>query len=76
MFYKRVKIYNETIKEREVLKDYHNYLLGRYMIYAYNDPKKYPKKPFLQVSEKKDWRDVKNMFKYLSKMKKRKNNDD
>lgn len=42
-------IENYTEKENKRLKeiDYFNWLLGKYITFAYNDPKKYPDKPFL-----------------------------
>jgi len=47
-FEKRVKVYKELEKKRVMENDINNYNLGRYLIYAFNDPKKYPKKPVLQ----------------------------
>ena len=41
--------------------DLNNYNLGKYIAYAVNDPKKYPKKPFLyniDVKKKKIGEDV------------------
>ena len=34
--------------------DWNNYNLGKYISYAFNAPKKYPSKPFLQKEETKD----------------------
>lgn len=34
--------------------DLNNYNLGKYIAYAVNDPKKYPKKPFLDKPEAKE----------------------
>ncbi len=41
---KYAKAYQEKMKE----KDLFNHMLGKYISYAVNDPKKYPKKPFLR----------------------------
>lgn len=50
-FEKYAKVYHEKEKERIEEKDYLNFLLGKYIAYACNDPKKYPKEPFLQDTE-------------------------
>lgn len=50
-FEKHIEVYIEKEKERAKELDYNNFLLGRYLIYAFNDPKKYPKKPFLLEAE-------------------------
>ena len=46
-FYKYIKVYQdkklEDLKEQDML----NHLLGKYIAYASNNPKKYPKKPYL-----------------------------
>lgn len=47
-FKKYIKIYMKKEEERVKEWDYLNYLLGKYIAYAVNDPKKYPRKPFLQ----------------------------
>lgn len=43
---KHVKAFNEKEKQRLREKDLFNYLLGKYVAFAFNDPKKYPDKPF------------------------------
>ncbi len=45
-YMKHVKVFNELQKDRVRQQDELNYLLGQYIIYAFNDPKKYPEKPF------------------------------
>lgn len=45
---KYVKVYNEKEKERLKEVDTLNYILGKYIAYAVNDPKHYPNKPFLE----------------------------
>jgi len=42
-----IKAYEERQEEQMEIQDALNHLLGRYIGYAVNDPKKYPKKPFL-----------------------------
>lgn len=43
---KHVKIFNEKEKLRLKERDLFNYLLGKYVAFAVNDPKHYPSKPF------------------------------
>lgn len=45
---KYVKVYNEKEKQRIEEQDALNYVLGKYIAYAVNDPKHYPSKPFTQ----------------------------
>lgn len=45
---KHIKVFNEKEQHRMREKDGMNYLLGKYIAYAFNDPKKYPSKPFLE----------------------------
>lgn len=52
-FEKHVENYVDTEKERAKELDTNNFLLGRYMLYAYNDPKHYPAKPFLVEAEER-----------------------
>lgn len=47
---KYVKVYNEKEQERLREIDTLNYILGKYVAYAVNDPKHYPKQPFTQKS--------------------------
>lgn len=42
----------QELQARET--DFTNFLLGQYIARAVNDPKKYPKKPFLHKEEKKE----------------------
>ncbi len=48
MFQKKLDAHLEKLKEWDAL----NHLLGRYISYAFNQPKKYPGKPFLDGEEK------------------------
>lgn len=43
---KYVKVFNEKEKQRFKEIDTFNYVLGKYIGYAVNDPKHYPNKPF------------------------------
>lgn len=43
---KYVKVFNEMEKQRLREIDTLNYVLGKYIAYAVNDPKHYPNKPF------------------------------
>ena len=45
---KHIKVFNEKEKQRLREKDLFNYLLGKYVVFAFNDPKKYPSKPFTE----------------------------
>ena len=47
-FAKHVKVFNEKEQERLKEKDLFNFMLGKYIAVAFNDPKKYPSKPFLE----------------------------
>ena len=50
-FEKYVKVYIEKEENRAREMDMNNFNLGKYIAYAVNDPKKYPKKPFLAKEE-------------------------
>jgi hypothetical protein len=43
---KHVKIFNQKEQQRFKEADVFNYMLGKYIAYAVNDPKHYPSKPF------------------------------
>jgi hypothetical protein len=43
---KHIKIFNEKEKQRLKEVDTLNFILGKYIAYAVNDPKHYPNKPF------------------------------
>lgn len=43
---KYIKAYERRKKEEFQVTDYLNWLSNRYAIFAFNDPKKYPQKPF------------------------------
>lgn len=45
-------MHEQKQKEEVKIKDWLNFLLGQYIAFAINDPKKYPKKPFLAKEEK------------------------
>ena len=45
---KHVKIFNDRENQRLKEKDLFNYMLGKYVAFAFNDPKHYPSKPFLE----------------------------
>ena len=53
MYKKYQKVFIKKEKERIREKDNFNYMLGKYIAYAFNDPKKYPKVPFLEEQERK-----------------------
>ena len=44
--------YRRRLQQEQELQDSVNYLLGQYISYAVNDPKKYPKNPFLSKNTK------------------------
>lgn len=43
---KHLRIFNEKEKQRLKEKDELNYILGKYISWAVNDPRHYPNKPF------------------------------
>ena len=43
---KYIKVFNEKENARLKEIDLMNYILGKYIAYAFNDPKHYPKEPF------------------------------
>lgn len=45
-YMKHVRVFNEMQVERFKERDTLNYMLGKYVAYAFNDPKKYPDEPF------------------------------
>lgn len=45
---KHVEVFNQKEQQRLKEKDLFNYLLGKYVAYAFNDPKRYPDKPFTE----------------------------
>lgn len=45
---KHIKVFNENEQQRLKEKDTLNYLLGKYISWAVNDPKHYPSKPFCE----------------------------
>ncbi len=51
-FEKYIKIYEKKEKNRIIEKDMFNHMLGKYISFAFNDPKHYPDKNFLSIEEK------------------------
>lgn len=47
-FAKHVKVFNNKEADRIKEADSLNFLLGKYIAYAFHDPKHYPKKPFIE----------------------------
>jgi len=47
VFKKYLKVYVRKEEERAKEMDSNNFNLGKYIAYAVNDPKKYPRRPFL-----------------------------
>lgn len=45
---KYIKVFEERERERLKEVDVMNYILGKYIAYAVNDPKHYPNKPFTE----------------------------
>lgn len=47
-FAKHVKVFNQKEQQRLKENDLFNFILGKYVAYAFNDPKHYPSKPFTE----------------------------
>ena len=45
---KHIKVFNEKEQQRFKERDLLNFMLGKYIVYAFNDPKHYPSKPFAE----------------------------
>ena len=45
---KHIKVFEEKEKQRLKEVDTMNYILGKYIAFAVNDPKRYPTKPFTE----------------------------
>ena len=45
---KHIKVFKEKEQQRLKEKDLFNFMLGKYVAYAFNDPKHYPSKPFTE----------------------------
>ena len=45
---KHIEVFSKKEQQRLKEKDLFNYMLGKYVAYAFNDPKRYPSKPFLE----------------------------
>lgn len=50
-FEKYIKVYNKKRKQDVADVDYLNYILGKYISFAFNDPKHYPSKPILHTEQ-------------------------
>lgn len=46
-FEKYIKVYQEKAKEKAIEQDMQNYNLARYIAIGVNDPKKFPREPYL-----------------------------
>lgn len=47
-FMKYAKVYNKKKQDQIKEQDMLNWLLGKYISYSFNEPRKYPTKPFLK----------------------------
>ena len=45
---KHIKVFNQKEQQRVKEADLLNFILGKYIAYAVNDPKRYPSKPFTE----------------------------
>ena len=45
---KHIKVFQQKENQRLKEKDLFNFMLGKYVAYAFNDPKRYPSKPFTE----------------------------
>lgn len=45
---KHIKVFNHKEQQRLKEKDLFNHMLGKYVAWAFNDPKHYPTKPFTE----------------------------
>ena len=45
---KHIKVFNQKEQQRLKENDLFNFMLGKYVAYAFNDPKHYPAKPFAE----------------------------
>ena len=45
---KHIEVFKKKEEQRFKEKDLFNYMLGKYVAYAFNDPKRYPSKPFTE----------------------------
>ncbi len=70
-----VKGYKRKLKTQFELLDQANHLLGKYIAYAVNDPKKYPKKPFTQGTNIKPKMTPEEMERFAKEYTRRFNND-
>lgn len=52
-FKKHLEAYEEKRESDMKLQDKLNYVLGQYISFSFNDPKKYPKKPYFDELDKK-----------------------
>lgn len=47
---KHIEVFKKKEQQRLKERDLFNYMLGKYVAYAFNDPKHYPSKPFTEKS--------------------------
>ena len=45
---KHIEVFNKKEEQRLKEKDLFNFMLGKYVAFAFNDPKHYPSKPFTE----------------------------
>lgn len=53
-FEQLLNAYNKIQKDKAKEVDFYNHILGKYVGFAINNPKKYPKRPFLYEEPKKE----------------------
>jgi len=53
-----IEAYTKIEEGRAREMDYNNFNLGKYIAYAFHDPKKYPKQPFLKEGENIEKKDM------------------
>lgn len=51
---KCIKVFNRKVEEELKKTDAMNHALGRYIAFAFHDPKKYPEKPFSYHEEQQE----------------------
>jgi hypothetical protein len=51
-------VFQKREKERVLEIDFLNFLLGKYVGFGVNDPKKYPRKPFLEKKASEEPREM------------------
>mgnify|MGYP000902756275 CR=1 FL=1 len=51
LYLKYAEAYKNRIQNQFKLSDHLNHMLGKYIAFAYNDPKHYPEEPFLKKTK-------------------------